>query len=280
MHPQSQGRIYLVGTPIGNLDDFSPRAIAVLRQVSLILCEDTRHTRKLLTHFAIETATESFHEHNEDAKAERMLERVEHGESLALVSDAGMPLVSDPGYAIVRMARQRGITVEPVPGPFAGILALVASGIAPLPFMFFGFAPHRHSERLDFYRDIADRRVTSIIYESPERIVGSLRDAIDTLGDVECTVAREMTKLHEEFIHGSVSEIIESMAARDSIRGEITIVFAAAAEARSETAPEVIAAEFERLRASGMRRNDAIKAVAEKFGLRKNEVYKLLVSGV
>jgi 16S rRNA (cytidine1402-2'-O)-methyltransferase len=279
MHPQSQGRLYLVGTPIGNLDDFSPRAIAVLRQVSLILCEDNRHTRKLLTHFAIETATESFHEHNEDAKAERLLQRIEHGESLALVSDAGMPLVSDPGYALVRLARQRGVVVEPVPGPFAGILALVASGIAPLPFMFFGFAPHRHSERLDFYRDVADRRVTSIIYESPERIVDSLRDALDTLGDVECTVAREMTKLHEEFIHGNVSEIIETMAARDSIRGEITIVFAAAAGARAETAPEVIAAEFERLRASGMRRNDAIKAVAEKFGLRKNEVYKLLVSG-
>ena len=280
MQPHKKGRLYVVGTPIGNLDDFSPRAVAVLRQVSLILCEDTRHTRKLLTHFAIETATESFHEHNEDAKGERLLERVERGESLALVSDAGMPLVSDPGYAIVRLARERGVIVEPVPGPFAGILALVASGIAPLPFMFFGFAPHRHAERLDFYRDVADRRVTSIVYESPERIVDSLRDALETLGDVECTVGREMTKLHEEFIHGKVSEVIETMAGRDSIRGEITIVFAAATQQRSATSPEVIAAEFERLRASGMRRNDAIKAVAETFGLRKNEVYKLLVSSV
>ena len=280
MQPHKKGRLYVVGTPIGNLDDFSPRAVAVLRQVSLILCEDTRHTRKLLTHFAIETATESFHEHNEDAKGERLLERVERGESLALVSDAGMPLVSDPGYALVRMARERGVIVEPVPGPFAGILALVASGIAPLPFMFFGFAPHRHAERLDFYRDVADRRVTSIVYESPERIVDSLRDALETLGDVECTVGREMTKLHEEFIHGKVSEVIETMAGRDSIRGEITIVFAAATQQRSATSPEVIAVEFERLRASGMRRNDAIKAVAETFGLRKNEVYKLLVSSV
>ena len=280
MQTQAKGRLYVVGTPIGNLDDFSPRAVAVLRDASLILCEDTRHTRKLLTHFAIETATESFHEHNEDAKGERLLERIQRGESLALVSDAGMPLVSDPGYALVRMARERGVIVEPVPGPFAGILALVASGIAPLPFMFFGFAPHRHAERLDFYRDVADRRVTSIVYESPERIVDSLRDALETLGDVECTVGREMTKLHEEFIHGKVSEVIETMAGRDSIRGEITIVFAAATQQRSATSPEVIAVEFERLRASGMRRNDAIKAVAETFGLRKNEVYKLLVSSV
>jgi 16S rRNA (cytidine1402-2'-O)-methyltransferase len=280
MQTHGKGKLYVVGTPIGNLDDFSPRAIAVLRQAALILCEDTRHTRKLLTHFDIDTSTESFHEHNEDAKAERLLERVENGESLALVSDAGMPLVSDPGYALVRLARQRGVVVEPVPGPFAGILALVASGIAPLPFMFFGFAPHRRSERLDFYREVAERRVTAIVYESPERVVDSLRDALEALGDVECTVGREMTKLHEEFIHGGVSEIIGTMAARDSIRGEITIVFAAAMQAKIVTAPEVIAAEFERLRASGMRRNDAIKAVAEKFGLRKNEVYKMLVTCV
>jgi 16S rRNA (cytidine1402-2'-O)-methyltransferase len=279
MQRHGTGRLYVVGTPIGNLDDFSPRAILVLRDVSLILCEDTRHTRKLLAHFAIETATESFHEHNEDAKGVRLLERVEKGESLALVSDAGMPLVSDPGYALVRLARERGVIVEPVPGPFAGVLALVASGIAPLPFMFFGFAPHRHSERLDFYREVADRRVTSILYESPERIVDSLRDALATLGDVDCTVAREMTKIHEEFVHGTLHEVIETFGSRDSIRGEITIVLAAAAERHAETAPEVIAAEFERLRGSGMRRNDAIKVVAEKFGLRKNEVYKVLVGG-
>jgi 16S rRNA (cytidine1402-2'-O)-methyltransferase len=279
MQSHGTGRLYVVGTPIGNLDDLSPRAIVVLRDVSLILCEDTRHTRKLLSHFAIETATESFHEHNEKAKAERLLGRVQNGESLALVSDAGMPLLSDPGYAIVRLARERGVVVEPVPGPFAGVLALVASGIAPLPFMFFGFAPHRQAERRDFYREVADRRVTSILYESPERIVDSLRDALETLGDVECTVGREMTKIHEEFLHGSLREVVETLASRDSIRGEITIVLAAAAERQAETAPEVIAAEFERLRASGMRRNDAIKVVAEKFGLRKNDVYKVLVGG-
>jgi 16S rRNA (cytidine1402-2'-O)-methyltransferase len=279
MHTVAGGRLYIVGTPIGNLDDLSPRALDVLRKVSLILCEDTRHTRKLLTHLAIDTATESFHEHNEDSKAERLLERVERGESVALVSDAGMPLVSDPGYVIVRLARERGVVVEPVPGPFAGVLALVASGIAPLPFLFLGFAPHRQAERLDFYREAAARQVTAIVYESPERIVDSLRDALEALGDVDCTVGREMTKLHEEFIHGRVSEVLAALSARESIRGEITIVFAAAAEVRAAIAPEVIAAEFERLRASGMRRNDAVKAVAEKFGMRKNEVYKMLVNG-
>ena len=133
------GKLVIVGTPIGNLSDMSPRAIDALRGVDLILCEDTRHTRKLLTHFGIETPAESYHEHNEDEKAPQLVERIEAGQSFALVSDAGMPLVSDPGYRIVKLARERGIEIEPIPGPMAAVLALVASGIAPLPFTFLGF---------------------------------------------------------------------------------------------------------------------------------------------
>ncbi len=270
-------RLLIVGTPLGNLQDMSPRAVAALKSADLILCEDTRHTRKLLTHFGIDRPTDSYHEHNEDAKAEALIERIEAGQTLALVSDAGMPVVSDPGYRIVRLARERGLTVEPVPGPFAGVVALVASGIAPLPFTFLGFSPHRQSERLDFYRRAAELGHTTIVYESPERVVVSLEDALAVLGDTEITVARELTKLHEELLHGRVSGVLEQLRSRERVHGEITLVFAAPQREAVEVLPEEVRSAFERLRDTGMRRNDAIKAVAEKFGLRKNDVYRLLL---
>lgn len=270
--------LLIVGTPIGNLDDLSPRAAEALRSASLIVCEDTRHTRKLLDHLGIRgTAVESFHEHNEDEKAERIADRIAAGETVALVSDAGMPVVSDPGFALVRIARRRGLRIEPIPGPFAGVLALVASGIAPLPFAFFGFAPHRHGERLEFYREVAARATTAIVYESPERIVESLHDAREALGDVDCTVGREMTKLHEEFLRGTISSVLETLQERERIRGEITIVFAPAPRLENTASAAEVVAEFARLRDSGMRRNDAVKIIAERFGMRKNDVYRMLI---
>lgn len=272
------GKLLIVGTPIGNLSDFPPRAIEALRAAELILCEDTRHTRKLLTHFGIDRPTASFHDHNEDAKAAGYIERIAAGAIIAMVSDAGMPLISDPGYRIVRLARERGATVEPIPGPFAGALALVASGIAPLPFTFLGFAPHRRGERLDFYRSMASLGHTAIVYESPERLLESLEDALAVLGDVETTVARELTKLHEELLHGSVSSVAETLRQRETIRGEITIVFGGAVQPAESAPAAEIRAEFERLRAGGMRRNDAVKVTAEKFGLRKNDLYRLLLA--
>jgi 16S rRNA (cytidine1402-2'-O)-methyltransferase len=169
--------------------------------------------------------------------------------------------------------------VETIPGPFAGVLALAASGIAPLPFTFHGFTPHRRGERSEFYRRVADQRQTAIVYESPERLLESLDDALSILGDVEVTVAREMTKIHEEFISGTVREVIELLKKRGAIRGEITVVFAAAKVEADKISPKEVAEEFERLRTAGMRRNDAVKAVAEKFGLRKNEVYRMLLPG-
>jgi len=271
------GKLLLVGTPIGNLSDLSPRALEALKSAQLILCEDTRHTRKLLTHFGIDRPTQSFHEHNEQEKASAMIERIEGGAIVALVSDAGVPIVSDPGFRLVRLARERKVPIEPIPGPFAGILALVASGIAPLPFTFFGFTPHRHGERLEFYRRIAAGGTTAIVYESPERLVESLHDAAEVLGNVEVTVAREMTKVHEEFVSGTIAEVLAEFRARPGVRGEVTIVFGAAAARSERVDATAIAAEFERLRAAGMRRNDAIKLVAEKFGLARNDVYRLLL---
>ena len=272
------GKLLIVGTPIGNLTDLSPRAIDALKSADTILCEDTRRTRKLLTHFGIETATESYHEHNEDEKAPRLIERLENGATLALVSDAGLPVVSDPGYRIVRLAREHGIAVEPIPGPFAGVLALVASGLAPLPFTFLGFTPHRQGQRRDFYRRAAELGHTVIIYEAPERVLASLQDARESFGDAEVTVARELTKMHEEIVGGTIDSVIEQLKTRDSIKGEITLVLGAPIVEAAETSREELTAEFQRLRDSGMRRNDAVKTVAEKFGMRKNDVYRLLIN--
>ena len=271
------GKLVIVGTPIGNLSDFSPRAIEALKAADIILCEDTRHSRKLLTHFGIATPTESYHEHNEDDKAPRLIERLENGQTLALISDAGMPVVSDPGYRIVNLAREHGIAIEPVPGPFAGVLALAASGIAPLPFTFLGFLPHREGQRRDFYRRAAELGHTVVVYESPERVVTSLEDARESFGNAEACVARELTKMHEEIITGTIESLIESLRSRESVKGEITIVLGAPKVEARAASREEIAAEFDRLRSAGMRRNDAVKAVAEKFGMRKNEVYAMLI---
>ncbi len=272
----AMGKLLIVGTPLGNLADMSPRAIAALKSADLILCEDTRHTRKLLTHFGIDRPTDSYHEHNEDQKAASLVARIERGETLALVSDAGMPVISDPGYPIVRLARERGLTIEPIPGPFAGVLALAASGIAPLPFTFVGFTPHRQGERLDFYRTAAELGHTVVAYESPERVVASLQDALEVFGDAEITMAREMTKMHEEILSGRISEVLATLQQRDRVHGEITLVLGTPARQAVEVTTDELRAEFERLRESGMRRNDAVKAVAEKFGMRKNDVYRVL----
>lgn len=270
------GRLLIVGTPLGNLSDMPPRAVEALKSADLILCEDTRHTRKLLTHFGIERPTESYHEHNEDQKAAMLVNRIERGETLALVSDAGMPVISDPGFRIVRIARERGVRIEPIPGPFAGVLALAASGIAPLPFTFLGFTPHRQGERLDFYRRAAELGHTVIVYESPERVVSSLDDALEVFGDTEVALAREMTKMHEEIVSGPISVVLGMLRERHRVFGEITLVFGVPARVAEDVSPDTLRAEFERLRESGMRRNDAVKAVAEKFGMRRNDVYRLL----
>ena len=273
----SQGRLLLIGTPIGNLGDLSPRALEAIRSCSLLLCEDTRHTRKLLNHFGVDAKVESFHEHNEIGKADRILDRIAFGDIIGLVSDAGMPVLSDPGFPIVQRARERKIRVEPIPGPFAGAVALAASGIAPLPFAFFGFSPHRHNERLQFYRKVRDAAMTAVVYESPQRLIASLEDAQEVLGDVEVTIARELTKLHEELINGTIASVIGELKERERIPGEITLVFGAAQKDKPTADPRDIAAEFQRLRDQGVRRTDAVKMLADRHGLSRSELYQRLL---
>ncbi|MGK2859646.1 MAG: 16S rRNA (cytidine(1402)-2'-O)-methyltransferase [Thermoanaerobaculia bacterium] len=273
------GRLLLIATPLGNLSDLSPRAVESLRSASVVLAEDTRRTMTLLRANGIETPLESFHEHNEDDKAERVVERIRSGEVIALVSDAGTPVVSDPGFPLLRKLREAKLPVVPIPGPSAVILALAASGIPPSPFAFWAFAPHRDGERRDFYARVAASAMTAVIFESPQRLVASLEAALEILGDVDATVGREMTKMHEEFVHGKISEILTDLRGRDAIRGEITIVLGAAAR-RSEELPEaqLLRDELERLRDGGMRRNDAVKALAEKYGISRNELYRIVTA--
>ena len=275
----SRGKLFVIGTPIGNLDDITPRARRALAECDILYCEDTRHTGKLLTHLNIAAKKlDSFHEHNEREKVDAAIQLLEDGKNVGLVSDAGLPLLSDPGFPLLREARERGIEVEPIPGPFAGALALVASGLAPLPFGFFGFVPNKSGERLEFYRELLARGMTAIVYESPHRIVESLRDAAEVFPDTAMTLAREMTKMHEEFVHGTVVEVLAEMQSRETIYGEITLVFALGETARKPSAVthEELAAEFQRLRDSGMRRPDALKVLAEKYNLNKRELYKAL----
>ncbi|HVT45878.1 MAG TPA: 16S rRNA (cytidine(1402)-2'-O)-methyltransferase [Thermoanaerobaculia bacterium] len=271
------GKLLLIGTPIGNLGDLSPRALDALRSCDTLLCEDTRHTGKLLAYFGVQARLESFHDFNEDQKTDRVIERIAGGETIALVSDAGMPVLSDPGFPLIRRARLAGLAVEPIPGPFAAALALAASGLPPLPFAFFGFVPHRSAERRELYRRLAALEMTVVVYESAERILESLADARLAFGDADMTLAREMTKLHEELVHGTIGEVIDRLSTRERIRGEITLVIAAPAIAAVEADPERIRDEFHRLRNEGVRRPDAAKILAERYRLRKSDLYRMLL---
>ena len=218
------GRLLVVATPIGNLDDLSPRAVEALRGADLVACEDTRHTGRLLAGLGLDRPLVSLHEHNERRRVPRLLAELESGKTVAVVSDAGTPLLSDPGYVLVREAAARGLRVEPVPGPSAVLAALVASALPPHPFTFAGFPPPKSGKRRTFYRRWADLGHTLVLFESPHRLLPSLEDALAELGDRPAALCRELTKLHEEVLRGTLSEIHREMAARDSVKGEIVLV--------------------------------------------------------
>ncbi|MBD3347595.1 MAG: 16S rRNA (cytidine(1402)-2'-O)-methyltransferase [Candidatus Eisenbacteria bacterium] len=217
------GRLYVVATPIGNLDDISARAIDVLRSVDAIAAEDTRRTRKLLSRYEIGTPLVSHHEHNEDRAARRVVERILGGHSVALVSDAGTPLISDPGYRLVRLAADEGIDVVAVPGPSAVTAALSVSGLPPLPFRFEGFLPRKKAARRRKLESLAGERATLIFYVSPHRVGAVLSDLVETLGDRPAALARELTKIHEEVRRAPLSELLDGAAERPP-RGEIVVV--------------------------------------------------------
>lgn len=223
------GRLLVVATPIGNLDDLSPRARRAFEAADLVACEDTRRTGLLLSRLGIRRPLLSLHEHNERRRLPRLLAALEAGGTVALASDAGTPLVSDPGYLLVREAVARGLRVEPIPGPSALLAALVVSGLPPHPFTFCGFPPPKPGGRRSFYRRFAALGHTLVLFESPHRLAASLADALEILGDRPAALARELTKLHEEVLRGPLSELLAELEARPTLKGELVVVVGAPA---------------------------------------------------
>src|SRR5437660_3200991 len=233
--PGMAGKLYIVSTPIGNLEDITQRALRILREVDLIACEDTRHTRKLLTHFGIETKTISYHEHNEIERANELCEMIVRGKSVALVSDAGTPLISDPGFRMVSLAIESGVSVVPVPGANAAIAALSAAGLPSDEFFFAGFLPARAGARAARLEQLRLVNATLIVYEAPHRIGATLRDAAEILGPRDAVVVRELTKLHEEFARGTLSQLAGTFTDKNKARGEIVLLVAGAPETGQHT---------------------------------------------
>jgi 16S rRNA (cytidine1402-2'-O)-methyltransferase len=269
------GTLYLVATPIGNLEDITYRAVRVLGEVDLIACEDTRQTRKLLDRYGIHRPMESYHEHNERARAGELVARLREGASIALVSDAGVPLVSDPGYRLVASAVEAGIVVQPVPGPSAALAALSASGLPTDCFYFGGFLPSKRTQRRKVLEALAAEPATLVFYETPHRILEALADVEEILGARPVVVAREMTKIHEEFLRGTAGEVRRVLEERAAVKGEITLLVGKGEAPPAEERPlEEEVAECVR---QGTPRMDAIKMVAKRRGLSKREVYQALL---
>jgi len=271
------GTLYLVATPIGNLEDITHRALRILREAGLIACEDTRRTRRLLDHYEIRTPLVSYHEHNEAARSEELVERLRQGGSVALVSDAGTPLISDPGYRVVAKAVAEGIRVEPVPGPCAFVAALTASGLPADAFHFAGFLPAKATQRRAALGDLKGIPATLVLYETPHRVLAALEDMEAVLGPRPVVLAREVTKIHEEFLRGTAAELAGVLRARPAVKGEIALIVGrASGDAAEEETP--LGRAVEELVEGGMSRMDAIKAVAKRRGLAKREVYKAVES--
>jgi 16S rRNA (cytidine1402-2'-O)-methyltransferase len=271
--------LYIVPTPIGNLEDITLRALRVLKEADLIACEDTRHTRKLLEHFGINTPTISYHEHNEKSRTPELIERLEKGQQVALVADAGTPGVSDPAYRIVLAAIEHGITIIPLPGATALIGALIASGLPLDSFLFLGFLPHKKHARQAKLAELKSQRATLVIYEAPHRIRYTLADAQSVLGNRQAVLVRELTKLHEQFIRGTLAEISNYFAEHEP-RGEMTLVIAGSPDDNLfSDDPISIEEQVEMLmQEEGLSRGEAIKQAARSRGLSKREAYQMLLT--
>ena len=272
--------LYVVATPIGNLEDITLRAIRVLKEVDLIACEDTRQTQKLLNHYAIHTSTISYHEHNEMSRASELMKKLEAGTRIALVTDAGMPGISDPGYRLISMAVSRGLEVVPIPGPAAFLTALIASGLPTDSFQFNGFLPPRRSKRRQVLDSIRASTRTQIFYEAPHRIRECLEDVADILGpERHIVVAREVTKLHEEFLRGRAADLLDFAIQRE-LKGEITLLIGKADESTATeqgASRNDIQARFKRIVAEQqLDEKSALKKLAKELGLSRSEAYREL----
>jgi len=274
------GKLFLVSTPIGNLQDVTLRALRVLKEVDLIACEDTRHTARLLAHYGITTPRQSYHEHNEAARTAQLVELLRQGKNVALVADAGTPLISDPGRTLVSACRREGIEVVPIPGASAAIAALAASGLPTDAFFFAGFLPPRSSARKHALEKLSGIKASLVFYEAPHRLLSALEDMVSILGPRKACLARELTKVHEEWLSGTLPEILQELKGRPRILGEITLViegnmYVPAVADHPESLQEHLEEE---MRSTGASRMEALKAVARQRGISRRTAYQLLVT--
>ena len=271
-----KGALYIVATPIGNLEDITLRAIRVLKEVEIIAAEDTRRTRKLLGAYQIHTPMTSFYDRIEDRKSDVLISKMNEGLDVAIVSDAGTPGISDPGYVLVSKAIAEGIEIIPVPGASAVITALSASGLPTDSFAFYGFLPSRSGRRKQFLSNLMNEAKTLVFYESPKRLIESIRDIGEVLGNRNVVVLREMTKVFEEIMRGTVGEVVNRLVGR-VVKGEVTLVIGGKGKVSSSFSDDEILAKFEELwKSSGSSRRDIIEKLARELGIPKKRVYRLV----
>lgn len=271
---KTAGQLFLVPTPIGNLDDMTFRAVTILKTVDLIASEDTRNTQKLLNHFEITTSQESFHDHNSGLKLNKMIDLLKSGKSIAQVSDAGLPSISDPGHDLVLACIAQGIDVIALPGASAGITALIASGIAPQPHIFYGFLPRKKNEQIAFLTEKVAYPESQIFYESPHRVSATLTNMLAVYGDREVAFVRELTKIYEEYRRGPISEVLVSIT-EQPIKGECLIIVSGSVEELSQADSDLSDLEaVQALITAGEKPNAAIKKVAKTRGLVRQELYQ------
>jgi 16S rRNA (cytidine1402-2'-O)-methyltransferase len=281
MTPPSEnksGQLYLVSTPIGNLEDITFRAIRILKEVDAIACEDTRHTQKLLNHYGIKKRLVSYHEHNENSRSPELISEMQNGGSIALVTDAGTPIVSDPGHRLVALCVEHNISVIPIPGASAALAALAGSGISAERVLFVGFLPARQGERRRALTELANNSATLVFFEAPHRIANMLSDAAEILGPRPAALARELTKLHEEFLRGKLDDLAKKLSATP-LKGEFTLVVGPPAEQKT-AAPKglTLRQRVEQLiRIDSLDRKAALKQAAREFGIPRREAYKQLL---
>lgn len=271
------GTLYVCATPIGNLGDITLRVLDTLKTVDLIAAEDTRHSRKLLEHYGIKTPLISCHEHNERQRAGELIERLKQGQNIALISDAGMPGISDPGRIIINHCREEGIPVDVLPGPNAAITALVLSGMAEDRFTFLGFLPAAKGERKKFLESVSRLEYTMIFYEAPHRLLGTLRTMQEVLGDREASVVRELTKIHQTVHRGKISELITWFEKSPPL-GECCIIAAPYTREAERGDPSLWLKDLRELEAGGLESKEAMKMVAQKYGISKRDVYRAKIN--
>ena len=271
------GKIYLVATPIGNLEDITLRALRVLKEVDLIAAEDTRNTLKLLNHFEISKPLISYHRHNEEIKVDNLIEKAKQGQNIAVVSDAGTPGISDPGEVIVKEAIKENIEVIPIPGACAAVNALIASGLDTDEFSFYGFLPLNKKLRKDKFEELKNETKTAIIYEAPHKLNNTLQDLKQIVEDRKIVLAREITKIHEEFIRGNIDEVISKS---DGLKGEMIILIEASMKKEKENPLNGLTLDehYEFYKSQGLDKKDIIKNIAKDKGVNKNEIYMQFIN--